>query len=75
MKNDGLNNYKAIQVAFSHTLEEIYYCTEHYYRAIWSKTYGIPCRKNTIWDRVFSKGILKSLTILEMPPFLFISCV
>lgn len=37
MKNDGLNDYKAFQAAFSHTLEEIYCCTEHYSRAALSK--------------------------------------
>lgn len=50
MKNDGLNDYKAFQAAFSHTLKEIYCCTAHYYRAALSKTNDVPCRKNTIRD-------------------------
>lgn len=42
MKTDGPNDYKAFQAAFSHTLEEIYCCTEHYCRAALSKTSGVP---------------------------------
>lgn len=50
MKNVWLNDYKGFQAVFSHTLEEIYCCTEHYYTAALSKTNGAPCRKNTVWD-------------------------
>lgn len=74
MKNDGLNDYKAFQAAFSHTLKEIYCCTAHYYRAALSKTNDVPCRKKYNMEyRILGKSILKILTILEMSPFLFIS--
>lgn len=42
MKNDGLNDYKGFQAAFSHTLEEIYCCAEHYYRRHCQKPMVFP---------------------------------
>lgn len=42
MKNDGLNEYKVLQAAFSDTVEEIYGFIEHYYRSALSRTNGVP---------------------------------
>ena len=79
MKNVRLNDYKGFQAAFSHTLEEIYCCTEHYYTAALSKTIKSQwCslqKEYNIGRRVLRKGIIKILTLLEMPLFLFISCI
>jgi hypothetical protein len=42
MKNDGTDDDKDSQAALSHTLEEIYCCSAHCYKAALSRANGGP---------------------------------